>query len=341
MKRRLATLALRVLDAAFLAMGRMLGARDAGDADVRPVCLLRTDAIGDLVLFLPYLASLQKRYGKDRTLLVLQELPAALLAEGGRAGALMPFRARRFRWNPVYRLRVLLALRRRHCAVVINTAYSRDAISDQMAAWSGAAERVGWAADPGSASRPGGSASGALYSRLLQGEFPPDRHEHERNQALLERLGISRIDDTAASHFEPADARTLALARECAGEGGKLVAVLPAASQALKEWPAERFAETIATLHRCDLALRFVLVGAASDAGKLDVAAQGAFVTDLCGGYRCGRFPRFSRSARFASGTTPAPCISPSRWTAPPCVSWGAGITGGSSRIPMPDDMCA
>lgn len=104
---------------------------------------------------------------------------------------------------------------------------------------------------------------------------PGDRHEVERNQALL---GPFREAKPAMPLLVPSS-KAKAEAAPYQGQGS-YVCLAPASVWATKQWPAAKWAELLRLLHEQGPALRIYLIGGPGDAGLSDEILRQAGVGD-------------------------------------------------------------
>ena len=219
--------------------------------------LLRLDAIGDYLLFRPFLRLLresQHTTGKKITLLgnrLWREL--AERWDSPYVDEFLWLDRRRFYEDPGYRYRFQKRLRQRGFETVLNTSYSRYLLfDDAIVRTCGAPERLGSQGNTENTIPKEKKKSDAYYSRLFAASpevmFEFDRHDELFRQWLP--------DTREAPAFRPPE--EFPISRQ------KPYAVLfPGASEAYRCWPVARFAEVGRWLYEEKGLLLFVAGGPA------------------------------------------------------------------------------
>ncbi len=246
--------------------GRLTANPPGGGA--RSVLIIRADAIGDFVLFLPALKESCRAYaGAKITLLVSQE--SEDLAKSTGVDEVISLDRRRYRRSLLYRLWLIRQLRKRQFSVAINPIYSREPSTDELLYCCGAQERIACTGDVNNIPSDVKHRDNAYSTRII-----PLRSgiitEVERNREFVERLtGRKLSDEESLPRITPSDtqmneARQLLLSEGVDLEGERLVVIFPGASNAIRMWPAERFAaltNRIAETYRTHI----LICGAPSD----------------------------------------------------------------------------
>lgn len=231
-----------------------------GNADVRRVLLLRTDLIGDFLLWVEAGRALAQHYraqGWQVTLLVNRDC-GALAVAFGIAEEVWSLDRARFVADLGYRSRMLRQLAQAGFSEVLQTAYSREAfIEDGVVSATRAARRVSWAGECYNIAAADRARSNACYTDQLASTSQP-RMELLRNAELLREFGLR--------DFRAAVARLpLAVASRPPATPNRPYAVLfPGASGAEKRWPATCFAEIGRRLH-AGQQLEIVIAGGPGD----------------------------------------------------------------------------
>ncbi|MHC4250241.1 MAG: glycosyltransferase family 9 protein [Planctomycetota bacterium] len=231
-----------------------LGSRRAHDDRV---LVVRTDAVGDFVLWSRALLSLRALYPRASHRIILRALyPRAShrIILFGNAGWLPLARAldaadeyiavdtRRFILNPIYRFRMLRRIRRLGASVAIHPTFARYLLcGDSIVGASGAGERIGSRGDDACVGRRERAIGDAKYTRLL----PASKEalsELERNAEFMRELGLPG--------FRPGLPDISAVVRDVDRPRGDYYVLLPGSYRPKKMWPVERFARVAEYLHR-------------------------------------------------------------------------------------------
>ena len=235
----------------------------------KSVLIIRGDAIGDFVLFMPALKELCRAYPDSRISLVVCQEVAGLANTNTPVHDVIPFDRRRYRRSIVYRLALIRHLRRLQFSVAINPIYSREPSTDEILCCCGAQERIAFWGDANNITVSLKEANNAYYTRII-----PSRSgviaELGRNQEFVEKLtGRKPCDEESQprislSDVQLQDARRLLMSEGVDPEVDRLVVLFPGASNAIKMWPAERFA-ILANRITETFKARILIAGTSSD----------------------------------------------------------------------------
>jgi ADP-heptose:LPS heptosyltransferase len=216
-------------------------------AAVRRILVIRPGGMGDMILLLPALDALQKKFPNAHITLVCEQRNADVIQIHGGPLDLLCYDA-----NPLKTLRHLL---RNGFDVAIDTEQFHN-FSAIIALLSGAKIRIGFKINP---------RRNPLYTHLIN--YAPDGYEGDQFLRLLEPLGAARPTALecllAGRRFDlPPDLAT----RAGQAMGARPYAIIHAGcSTPYKQWPADRFAAMATALHR-ESGLGIVLLGTRHDA---------------------------------------------------------------------------
>ena len=201
--------------------------------NVRRVLVIRPGGMGDMLLLLPVISLLQKRFPGAAIDIVCESRNIAVLRLVGLEGAAIPYDA-----HPVG---LLWKLARTAYDVAVDSEQFHH-FSAVFAVLSRAPVRVGFKINP---------LRNPLYTHLVN--YAPDGAEGAQFMRLLEPLGIRAGDGPAAGILAGVGCSLPeAVERDLArlAPSGAFVAIHPGARSRYKEWPAERFAQLAVSLHR-------------------------------------------------------------------------------------------
>ncbi len=222
-----------------------IGAARRG-ASIPSVAVFNLHGVGDLLLSLPSLAQIRKRYPIGRYSLVLYCHPSAadLAARFAPVDQVVVIDRHRLLRSPRYRLTTLRAVAAQGHAVAIQPTYNRMlAVEDALMRATAAGELIGSAGSPAFAGAMARRLGDRWYHRVVKSS-PGSMHELDRYAEFLQNLGW------------PAPPRclpSLAMPDEPAGIPGDYVLFIPDSSSHLKSWPIDRFemlAQQLADLSR-------------------------------------------------------------------------------------------
>ena len=242
----------------------------------RLLVIRQHNQMGDMLLAVPALRGLRRRFAGARITLVAAPINADVCRRNPYVDEVLVYAKEEHRRRPLGLLGFIAELRKRRfdAAIVLSTV-SFSVTSMLLAAASGARVRIG------STSRPFGHD---LSSRFYHLELPlpsaeelARMHESAHNLYPLSAIGVYESDLTSV--LVPREDEELDCERFIAasfGQGERFIVVHPGAGKRANVWPAVRFAEVATALHD-----RFGL-GVAAVRGPVDTAALDAFL-GACG----------------------------------------------------------
>ena len=281
------------------------------------VLVIRMDAIGDFFLWLDSLSAYRQIYprGKFRVLLAANAVWAELAGSTGVFDEIIPIDRRKFKNNPVYRLKMLASLRRRGFQVVINPAYSREFLfQDEIVRVSGAPSRIGFDGDTSNCNKLLKHIGDKFYNRLIRSGDPREM-ELSRNADFVRGLGLERFT-SSVQKFHAAAAK---------GPGNSYWVMFPGAGLAGRRWGAARFSQ-LAELACKRTGLMAVICGDKGDsqiAQEIIAGGKGAYL-DLTGKTSLAELAGIIAGAQFVvTNETSAVHIAASVGVPSVCISGG------------------
>lgn len=210
---------------------------DARNVCGRRILVVRPGGLGDMILLLPALQTLQRAFPNAAIDMLCEHRNACVLPLAGFQGRILYYdRNRHALWR---------RLRKSGYQVVIDTEQFHH-LSAVVARLSGAPTRIGFKINP---------VRNLLYTHLVN--YALDASEAQQFMRLLEPFGLKGCDASLDGRLaKPAVRR----ARTPALPSGETVAVYAAASTPYKQWPFECFKQLLAVLTD-DLDLNVALVG--------------------------------------------------------------------------------
>lgn len=159
------------------------------------ILIIRTDTIGDNVLFMPVLPYLKKRYPDANIIVCCQDVVAELYEASPFVDEVISFNHSLFNQfraytDEQYRDTIMQQIQAVKADIAINANYSRQLLNEYFTLGSGALEKIGFYGDLSEISAETRDADNPLYSKLIDspGENKP---ELERHRDLLVGLGIA------------------------------------------------------------------------------------------------------------------------------------------------------
>ncbi len=228
---------LLLCDSVLLLLYRNRGHRDK---DLRQkVLIIRLDAIGDFVLWLDSARALRKLYpGEKFELTLLGNFLWTSVAEDIEAfDAVWPLNRKSFIWNPFYRFKLLLKIRKAGFDQVIHPTLSRETcFGDSVVRISGSLTRIGSQGDFSNNSLLAKRITDRWYTKLLPVR-EPKMMELRRHAEFIHHLGCPTFKPSIPQLKVQYDFPT-GFTHE------KYYVVVPGAGAQYRQWPLENFAKT-------------------------------------------------------------------------------------------------
>ncbi|HTS55062.1 MAG TPA: glycosyltransferase family 9 protein [Burkholderiales bacterium] len=202
--------------------------------------VIKLDALGDFILWLPVARALRKAFppSSHEITLLGNQAWTDLAAKIGVFDRIRPVNRDRLRNDLVYRYGLMLETRRAGFTQAVQCQLSREFfLGDAIVRTCGAPLRVGPRGDSAVSTPRQLRISDHWYDRLLD-TLPPTSAELKRNADFLQKLTGATVEEPfpslRADWFEASPQRKFS---------GKYFVVAPGASIPGKMWPAERYAE--------------------------------------------------------------------------------------------------
>jgi ADP-heptose:LPS heptosyltransferase len=212
------------------------------------VALIRTDNLGDLIIFTPVLEKIAEIYNEKITLVVSEanyELAVGLQERGWHIQKVLLCDRFAFNKNIFYKIWLLWKIQKCNFSTVIAPAFSRNLMTDTLVAASNASERIAWEGDLLNQSMREKRFFNQYYTNLLQTKQPILK-EVERNNELLKFWGeVSHI--TLLPHILPldADCRQAEIILKKNNIKKRFIIISPGAGASYRIWPLDRFSKII------------------------------------------------------------------------------------------------
>lgn len=228
--------------------------------DARDVVFVRTDNLGDFILWLPAARALRAHWPwpDQRFVLVANSIWAHFAQGLGIFDRVVCVSRLQFRRDPVYRAKALFRFSRIQADLVVTAVHSRDPLtSDSVARAIRAPRKAAPDGDSGSTNIDL-SVSDKWYTELI-GSPGILAHETLRNAAFVKRLADISVPNALPRLCVPTAAKLPPVLR-----GLRYAVLAPGAVAPLRIWPAAAFAELTDRLFD-EFGLRSVLTGTASE----------------------------------------------------------------------------
>ena len=263
--------------------------------DRKSCAIVRVDALGDFVLWLPFARRLidhQSARGLKVTLIC--NAACAPLANLELPGvAVVPVNPGRFRDDIGYRRDIVRQVGRLRSVEAYHPTYSRDVwVGDSLVRACGARRSVGFDGDMANRSPAEKHVGDGWYTQLVR-PSPSPVHEWRRNAEFLAGIGLTPPDRIEAAVFQH-------LLRRPKGDPPYFV-VVPGAGWTGRQWPESRFASVARRILELRPGLRCVIAGAPAEAalGRRLAVLIGDAANDLTGRTGVVEYVELIASARF------------------------------------------
>ncbi len=221
-----------------------------GYRNCKNLLIIRNDMIGDFVLITPTLKYLRIKYSNKKICLVVQDKITDLAFDCPYIDELIVFNRNAYRKNIFYKLLFLYKIKRRGFSIAINSVYSRDWISDEIALWSCAVETIGWDTLTPNLYIDEQNRGNCIYTKLLRSnKITESTHELLINREMIEVMGIE-ITDFKPSLFisEEQKARVEELLASINCNGKILIGIVTDASDKHREWEFSKLEKIIRSI---------------------------------------------------------------------------------------------
>ncbi|MCS6894585.1 MAG: glycosyltransferase family 9 protein [Bacteroidia bacterium] len=157
------------------------------------------DGLGDLWMWLPFVAALRKQYPEEPFYLLVNSLWAEVAEQTNLFARVIPIQAERFRRSVTYRRRAIQELRQRMPPVerIWQSTYSRRIVVEDLLSYAvPARERIAWSRDA-AVPEPywlGNWLDARIYTTLYHSPLPSLTHEWIRYKWWLQQLGLDSLD---------------------------------------------------------------------------------------------------------------------------------------------------
>lgn len=157
--------------------------------NVKKVLLLRTDSLGDFVIFTDVLPYYRKMFANSRLDIAVRSGTEQLAQLCDGIDNVITHDRKKMVYDEQYALDFINKIRAEKYDIVINTLYSRDKVSDFIAINSGAKQIIGCLGDTTNISQQQLNENSKHYTKLLTMSSEP-KIETERNREFLKGLGV-------------------------------------------------------------------------------------------------------------------------------------------------------
>ncbi len=253
----------------------------------KSVIIVRTDNIGDYILFMPFLELIRKKYPDYQINIILKNTVSQLVEGYASIDEVVIFNEKKYRRNIWYKYAFLLKLLREKYAICLYPAYSRERIGDEMVLWTAAAQRIAWDSDATNMTWAEKVRGDRIYTTLIKGYFSQTTHESERNREFLQNLEI-RFDELHREVWRLGEEsrKIQGLLKKIQAAGKQIAVIVPGAYANYRQWGAAKINELMSRLSEAYDQIYFVIVGTGQENKGLEIPATKnckSNYLDLCG----------------------------------------------------------
>ncbi len=200
------------------------------------ILLIRLDSIGDFILWLDSAKGYRILYPRQKITLLANDAWAGIARKLPYWDEVWELDKRRFYYDPLYRLKNLVKIRKAGFKIVIQPRYSRDFfVEDAIVYVSGAAQKIGFAGDCSNIEKWQKRISDKWYTTLVPASDAP-LMELCRNAEFMRGIGLK--DFVADVPNLPFDLDIVSFSKSFPE---KFYVLFPGAREFFKQWPAQRF----------------------------------------------------------------------------------------------------
>ncbi|MGC9047012.1 MAG: glycosyltransferase family 9 protein [Minisyncoccia bacterium] len=218
--------------------------------DSKKILIVRTDNIGDFILFTPALKYIKRIFPEYQIHFLGNKSIFPLVKFSPEIDLFIPLDIKKFQFNFFYFVKNFLKFRKENYEKIIVPVYSRSITLDELVKILNGYEKIGFDGDCNNIPEEIKFKNNNIYTKLLKLNIPLDKFEGYRYKEFLKFLGynteisieslIPKINIPEYT-FE----KSLNLLKSFGWYGNKYVVVHPGAGMLYRIWPIENFIEII------------------------------------------------------------------------------------------------
>jgi ADP-heptose:LPS heptosyltransferase len=263
-------------------IGLFIGIVTKSENKSKDIVVVRTDNIGDFVLFSPSLRYLRTKFRDFQITLILKDSVAALADDCPFVDRIITFNDRKYRRNLYYKFAFLLKLYREKYDICLYPAYSRERIGDEMVLWTSAAQKIALDSEEINMTPAEKVRGDRIYTNLFKIDCVQKRNELENNREFLKNLKI-RVDgfepQVWVSDIDRHKSKDILINHGM--DRKQLMAILPGAMHEPRRWGVSNFNLLIERLVEVYKEAAVLIIGSANENAGLEY--RGGNILDLCG----------------------------------------------------------
>jgi ADP-heptose:LPS heptosyltransferase len=300
------------------------------------ILIIRTDHIGDYVLFTPALKYLRNKYRDMNISLLLQDTVSDLAYDNPYIDDIITFNKKKYQLNIFYKLKLLWRIRIRNYKIVLNAVYSRDIISDEVALWSCGEEKIGWNTIMPNLYSDEKVRGDRIYTHFLSSKnIDTNTHELQINLEFIKLLGIDAqniVPELFISKVQKEEAQQLIAG--IYSSKSILIGLITEANDTSREWSHNKYCQLVNLICNEFKNATFMLIG--TNNKKPLKVNDNCSVVDLRGKTSLYNLPAILAKCALVIGNESGPIHIANAVGAPSISIMGGGHF--NRFVPYPDD---
>jgi ADP-heptose:LPS heptosyltransferase len=254
------------------------------------ILVVKTDNMGDFIIFSPYLFDISKTFNNLFLTLVVseatEELTRGLMERGYPIKEIIVVDRKKFNKNFFYKLKFLFNIRKKNYKIILSPAYSRESIGDTIVKSAKSEQKVGLKGVNEYMPEKIKKLYNSIYSILFPKIFE-NPHESEINAYFVAELRNDKVIKIQIPEFillERDRKESEVLMKKYNLQGRRFIVICPGGGEAIyRRWPVERYARIIDFIS--SFGFQVVLVGSKKEkelAQKIMVLSN-TDIINICG----------------------------------------------------------
>jgi ADP-heptose:LPS heptosyltransferase len=213
------------------------------------ILIIRTDKIGDFIIFSPTIKYLKNLYPDYKLYLLADKEILPLIGFFPEIDIFIPLDVKKFQFNIFYYFKIFFQLKKMFFKKVFNPVYSRTITVDELVHIANSGEKIGFYGDNNTPENIK-KFYNKFYTNLISiKKYSTSLSEADRYKEFLINLGYSEEKVMSLiPHIEVGEEilkEAKIILKKCGWNGSKFVVVHPGAGYIYRIWPIERFQKAI------------------------------------------------------------------------------------------------
>jgi len=251
------------------------------------LCIIRTDAIGDFVIFTSTLEYFRKKYENFEITLILQDRVKELAKSCSYIDSVIFFNEKKYRHNLFYKSLFLWKIYKQYFEICINPVYSRERIIDEIVLWSNAKEKIGWNTQSSNMTSKEKKRGDKIYTKLFNSKLSKYAHELERNKEFLHELEIEIKDFDTQNYYGHKEKKHIdKMFKQFNLDGKQIFVIIPGSLNQYRQWSCENWKNLMTGIIEITGNLKFLIIGSKKDKELIGIKPTDflyKYTVNLCG----------------------------------------------------------